>query len=581
MSTTGSPAIVNGRLTLDEDQGFEGDLAALAGPTGLGGETLAILELGTSPLGRFTLTGGTGFLFTPLRDANGADSVPVTFTDGTDFFTVTLDLVIAPLNDAPDAQDARIEGREDMELRGNLLLLLNATDPDGDAVRITSVTDTPLGSIVFDPETGEFVFTPAPDANGSTRVTVTLTDGTASITRTLEIVIAPEPDPPAARDDAYTLTAAVLEVPAATGVLANDTDPDGDALSVTGVTYTGGGTLAIGPDGAIRYTPAPGFTGTESATYTISDGTGGTATGTVRFTVPVAPPPPPPVVFFSTGSLNQGQAPAGPLIIDPALVSIAASPGFGTLIEALGHWNDVKNAFTGIDAWTPLLGDTITIANFVDVRIDLGNAGSTDLAVQIVGGKRGSLETAAGDDSVTWIFHANEARWVNTAVIDTGAGDDTILATTVGRSTIDEALLADNPDPANGREWFASYDGRLSTVRVEAGAGDDVITAEARIRLDANGGAGNDTIRGADANDTLTGGDGDDVLSGGRGADRFRIDRDDGNDTILDFSRGGGDRIVLLEGPGVTLSGSSFTYGTTTVTAGNGHTWNPADFILG
>ncbi len=577
MSTTG---IIDGRLALEEDQSFEGDLGALLGAGGLGGETLGILEIGDSPLGTFTLTGGTEFVFTPAQDATGADSVPVTFTDGLDFFTVTLDLLISPVNDPPDARDAVIEGREDTELRGNLLLLLNASDPDGDEVTVTFVTDAAPGTLVFDPDTGDFVFNPAPDSNGTTRVTVTLTDGTTTITRTLDIIIPPEPDPPVALDDAYLLTGATLEVPAATGLLANDSDPDDDAIGVTGFAYAGAGSLAIDADGGLRYTPAAGFFGTEEATYTISDGTGGTATATVRLTVPT-PPAPPPAFFFSTGSRNEGEAPAGPLITDPARVSVAPSPGFGTLVEALGPWNDVKNVFTGPDAWTPLLGDTVTIANIVDVRVDLGNAGTTDLAVQVVGGKRGSLETAGGDDTITWIFHANEARWVNTATIGTGAGDDTILATVVSLSTVDEALLADSADPANGSFWLPSYDGRVSIAKVDAGAGDDVVTAAARVRLDVDGGTGDDTIRGADSNDIITGGDGDDVLFGGRGADRFRLDRSDGDDTILDFSRFAGDKVVLLEGAGVTISGSSFTYGTTTVTAANGHAWNAGDFILG
>jgi len=384
--------IIDGRLELDQGQDYEGDLGELLGATGSDLGELGILELGQSPLGTFTLTGGTGFRFIPLPNANGADTVPVTFTDGIDFFTVTLDLVI---------------------------------------------------------------------------------------------------------------------------------------------------------------TAAP------------------------------PPPPPPPVFFFSNGSFREGQAPDGPLITDPAQVSVAPFPGFGTLVNALGRWNDVKNVFTDPDAWTPLLGDTVTISNFVDVRVDFANAGTTDLAVQVVGGKRGSIETAAGDDTVTWIFHANETRWVNTAIIDTGDGNDTILVTAVSHSTVDEELLAGNADPANGPFWFPNYDGRVSIAKVNAGAGDDVIIAEARVRLVADGGAGNDTIRGADANDIITGGDGDDVLFGGGGADRFRFDRDDGNNTILDFSRAEGDRIVLLEGAGVALSGTSFTYGTTTVTAANGHLWSAADFILG
>jgi Big-like domain-containing protein/List-Bact-rpt repeat protein/hemolysin type calcium-binding protein len=61
-------------------------------------------------------------------------------------------------------------------------------------------------------------------------------------------------------------------------VRANDSDPDGDALTVDGVTQPQHGSAAIQPDGTVRYTPADGFEGTDSFTYTVGDGRGGTAT---------------------------------------------------------------------------------------------------------------------------------------------------------------------------------------------------------------------------------------------------------------------------------------------------------------
>jgi YVTN family beta-propeller protein len=67
-------------------------------------------------------------------------------------------------------------------------------------------------------------------------------------------------------------------------VLGNDTDADGDALTVTGVGTVGNGTVSL-VDGVISYTPNADFHGTDSFTYTISDGQGGTATATVKVTV--------------------------------------------------------------------------------------------------------------------------------------------------------------------------------------------------------------------------------------------------------------------------------------------------------
>ena len=74
-------------------------------------------------------------------------------------------------------------------------------------------------------------------------------------------------------------------------ILANDSDPDMDLLTVT-TAVAANGTVVINADGTIDYTPNPGFNGTDTINYTISDGNGGTASSTVLINiVPVADPP--------------------------------------------------------------------------------------------------------------------------------------------------------------------------------------------------------------------------------------------------------------------------------------------------
>ena len=68
-------------------------------------------------------------------------------------------------------------------------------------------------------------------------------------------------------------------------MLANDTDADGEPLTVTSMTRPASGTAKIRPDGSIRYRPRGGFTGTDTFTYTVSDGKGGLDTATVTVTV--------------------------------------------------------------------------------------------------------------------------------------------------------------------------------------------------------------------------------------------------------------------------------------------------------
>ncbi|WP_291297534.1 TIGR03118 family protein [Elioraea sp.] len=253
------------------------------------------------------------------------------------------------------------------------------------------------------------------------------------------------------------------------------------------------------------------------------------------------------------GGTPPGTLQGGALLDPAALGAVETAPitlGGTTWarIENEGVWNGLKNlALDGFDAaW----GDHLLVANFVDVRLDLADAGNTDLTLTVVGAKRGEIETAAGDDDVTVLLHSNTSDWSNVTVIKTGAGDDVITLGTVGASGLDDLLLADNAAPANGSFWNGRYDGRFSTVTVEAGAGDDVIIADGRMNLTAFGGEGDDR---------LVAGRGRDLLSGGEGDDVFVLSATTGQgDVILDFAGAGdegGDQLELAGfGAGAALN---------------------------
>src|SRR2546426_92508 len=107
--------------------------------------------------------------------------------------------------------------------------------------------------------------------------------------------------PPLAVDDTATTTAGVpLQIP----VLANDSDPDGDPLAVSG--FSQGTKGGVGLTGNVAtYAPNAEFTGNDAFTYTISDGRGGTATATVRVEV-TSPPNHPPVAADDTATTTAG-----------------------------------------------------------------------------------------------------------------------------------------------------------------------------------------------------------------------------------------------------------------------------------
>src|SRR5690606_22940928 len=106
---------------------------------------------------------------------------------------------------------------------------------------------------------------------------------------TLLEVPANEP-PVAVADEAET----DHDTPVSIDVLANDTDPDGDTLTVDAVTTPANGTATHTSD-QVTYTPDPGFAGTDTFTYTITDGHGGFAQATVTVTVHEPPNNPPTV----------------------------------------------------------------------------------------------------------------------------------------------------------------------------------------------------------------------------------------------------------------------------------------------
>ncbi len=94
--------------------------------------------------------------------------------------------------------------------------------------------------------------------------------------------IVPVNNPPVAVDDpAQTQADTAVTI----AVLANDSDPDGDTLTVASVTPGTDGSVTDNGDGTLTYTPDAGFTGTDSFTYTIDDGNGGSDTATVTVTV--------------------------------------------------------------------------------------------------------------------------------------------------------------------------------------------------------------------------------------------------------------------------------------------------------
>lgn len=104
---------------------------------------------------------------------------------------------------------------------------------------------------------------------------------------------APVNNPPTAANDAYTLDQDTTLTKAAPGLLANDSDPNNDALTAVIVTNPTQGVMVLNTNGSFTYTPNSGFSGTDSFTYQASDGKANSETATVTLSIkPVVTPPP-------------------------------------------------------------------------------------------------------------------------------------------------------------------------------------------------------------------------------------------------------------------------------------------------
>lgn len=208
-------------------------------------------------------TGGTAaFRFPQATTADGTDIV-VTFTN-------TLKLAHVVTN--PDAYSTPLDTKLVVPAAGVL------GNDSGTGLTLQSA-GTPAHGTVTTAADGSFTYTPAKGFSGTDQFTYTAADGSGrTSTSTVTVTVSPS-----GADDAFSVRAGgTASADAAHGLLAND---GGSDLTITSHTDPMHGTLELGKDGSYRYTPAPGFSGTDSFTYTATDGNGATTTATVTVTV--------------------------------------------------------------------------------------------------------------------------------------------------------------------------------------------------------------------------------------------------------------------------------------------------------
>jgi hypothetical protein len=277
----------------------------LDGDTDADGDALSVLSVDLTGLaGTLGSFADGGFIFTPTAGFVGTTSFTYTVSDGlggSDTATVTID-VTATANTPPQVQDETytVHAGDVLAVNAAAGLLANDTDADGDTLRVMNFEAPANGSLTVVTD-GSFTYTPNAGFVGSEVLTYTVSDGIT--TRTGELTIVVENEAPVVNDETYSVHAGeVLAVGAAAGLLANDTDADGDTLRVMNFEAPANGSLTVVTDGSFTYTPNAGFVGTEVLTYTVSDGIT-TRTGELTIVVENEAP----VVNDETYSVHAGE----------------------------------------------------------------------------------------------------------------------------------------------------------------------------------------------------------------------------------------------------------------------------------
>ena len=242
------------------------------------GSGLTLVALGSPVSGSLVLQPDGALTYTPQAGFVGEDGFAYTVRDAAG--DLAEGMVTLLVNTPPVARDDAAATGGGIAV--DLPVAANDDDADGDALRLLAVTTPGHGSVEVLPD-GTLRYRPGAGFAGSDSFAYTLGDGRGgTATATATVTVAGDNRPPQAADD---MAATEPGVPVELDLLANDNDPDGDPLSLVGLTLPAHGSLAIEPGPTVTYVPAQGFAGEDAFTYTVADPDGATAVGEVRLQV--------------------------------------------------------------------------------------------------------------------------------------------------------------------------------------------------------------------------------------------------------------------------------------------------------
>ncbi|MGD1459982.1 Ig-like domain-containing protein, partial [Vibrio harveyi] len=292
-----APVAVNDAVSTDEDTAVTIDV--LANDSDPESDTLTITAASVpAEQGTVTIVDGK-LVFTPAENFNGDATISYTISDGQLTDDATVAVTVNPVNDAPVAVNDTVSTDEDTAV--TIDVLANDSDPENDTLTITAASvPAEQGTVTI--VDGKLVFTPAENFNGDATISYTISDGQLSDDATVAVTVNPVNDAPVAVNDTVSTdedTAVTIDV------LANDSDPENDQLTITNASVPAEqGTVTI-VDGKLVFTPAENFNGEATISYTISDGQ---LTDDATVAVTVNPVNDAPVAVNDTGATDEDTA---------------------------------------------------------------------------------------------------------------------------------------------------------------------------------------------------------------------------------------------------------------------------------
>ncbi len=333
------------------------------------GSPLAVSSATLPAHGTVIINANGTISYTPTAGYVGADSFSYVISDGSGG-TATATVTITVGNRNPIAVND--VASTVLNTAVVIAVLANDSDPDAQALAISSVSMPVHGTAVINAN-GTATYTPTAGYLGADSFTYSISDGGGGTATATVTIAVGNRNPVAVNDIANTL----LNTPVVIAVLANDSDPDAQPLTVTSVSVPAHGTVVINVNGTISYTPTTAYIGLDSFSYTISDGAGGTATALVTVTISTGNRNPVAANDVATTRINTA-------ITIPVLVNDSdpdAQPLTVTSVSMPAHGTVVINA-NGTVTYTPTIG--YLGADSFTYTISDGAGGTATATVSIV-----------------------------------------------------------------------------------------------------------------------------------------------------------------------------------------------------